>query len=198
MRRNGCPKGCFWRVRFFSVPLRVFTTLQAFLRTSLKGAEKKRTLQTHPFGQPFLRTPPLAHSENRHLTPIHLESIAIHLPFLSRCFRKSMPSSWQKVVYTPPICITIRLPFVSRCFCRSIRVRGRWNTPKKNQPKVFLHKVFVFFFRIWDVRPISRDIPAIPCLKQQKKATCIKFFVLDTPTSGSLMSQEYPGPKLCL
>ena len=39
-----------------------------------------------------------------------------------------MPSSWQKVVHTPPICITIRLPFVSRYFCRSIRVRGRWNT----------------------------------------------------------------------
>ena len=32
--------------------------------------------------------------------------------------------------YTPPICITIRLPFVSRYFCRSIRVRGRWTTPK--------------------------------------------------------------------
>ena len=58
------------------------------------------------------------------------ESIAIHIPFLSRYFCKSMPSSWQKVVYTPPICITIRLPFVSRCFCRSIRVRVRWNTPK--------------------------------------------------------------------
>ena len=41
-----------------------------------------------------------------------------------------MPSSWQKVAKTPPICITIRLPFVLRYFCRSIRVRGRWNTPK--------------------------------------------------------------------
>ena len=30
-----------------------------FLRTNLKGAEKKRTLQKHPFGQPFLRTTPL-------------------------------------------------------------------------------------------------------------------------------------------
>ena len=30
-------------------------------------------------------------------------------PFLSRYFGESMPSSWQKVVYTPPICITIRL-----------------------------------------------------------------------------------------
>ena len=59
------------------------------------------------------------------------KSIAIHLPFLSRYFGKSMPSSWQNVLYTPPICITIRLPFVSRYFFRSIRVRGRWNTPKK-------------------------------------------------------------------
>ena len=66
---------------------------------------------------------------NQPLTPILLKSIAIHLPFLSRYFCKSMPSSWQKVVYTPPICITIRLPFVSRYFCRSIGVRGRSNTP---------------------------------------------------------------------
>ena len=42
-----------------------------------------------------------------------------------------MPSSWQRVVYTPPICITIRLPFVSQYFSRSIRVRGRWDTPNK-------------------------------------------------------------------
>ena len=68
---------------------------------------------------------------NRSLTPILLKSIAIHLPlaFLSRYFGKSMPSSWQTVPYTPPICIAIRLPFVSRYFFRSIRVRGRWDTP---------------------------------------------------------------------
>ena len=29
------------------------------------------------------------------------QSIAIHLPFLSRYFGKSMPSSWQKVLHTP-------------------------------------------------------------------------------------------------
>ena len=63
---------------------------------------------------------------NRPLTPILSKSIAIRLPFLPRYFGKSMPSSWQKVVYTPPVCITIRLPFVSRYFCRSIRVRGCW------------------------------------------------------------------------
>ena len=41
-----------WRVRFFSAPLRFA------LKTSenLEGAEKKRTIQKHPFGQPFLRT----------------------------------------------------------------------------------------------------------------------------------------------
>ena len=55
------------------------------------------------------------------MTPILLKSIAIHLPFLSRYFCKSMPSPWQKVVYTPSICITIHLPLVSRYFCRSIR-----------------------------------------------------------------------------
>ena len=52
-----------------------------------------------------------------------------------------MPSSWQKVVYTPPLCITIRLPFVSWYFCRSIRVRGRWNTP--NRCKTFFWKIMV-------------------------------------------------------
>ena len=67
---------------------------------------------------------------NRALTPIVWQSIAIHLPFLSWRFCKSMPSSWQKVLYIPPICITIRLPCVSRYFCGSIRVRGRWKTPK--------------------------------------------------------------------
>ena len=40
-----------WRL---SAPLR----LSCVLRANLKGAEKKRTLQKHPFGQPFLRTTP--------------------------------------------------------------------------------------------------------------------------------------------
>ena len=56
-------------------------------------------------------------------------------PISMAYFCKSMPSSWQKVVYSPPICIAIRLPFVSRYFCRSIRVRGRWDTAKRE-----LHK----------------------------------------------------------
>ena len=40
----------------------------------------------------------------------------MHLPSLSRYFCKSMPSFWQRVAHTPPICITIRLPFVLRYF----------------------------------------------------------------------------------
>ena len=47
--------------------------------------------------------------------------------------------------------------------------------------------------------PKSWDTPATPCLKQQKRATCIgKVFVRDIPTSGSLMSQGYPAPRLYL
>ena len=53
VRRNGCPKACFWRV-CFSAPLRFL----GVLRANLKGAEKKRTLQKRPFGQSFLCTTP--------------------------------------------------------------------------------------------------------------------------------------------
>ena len=54
VRGNGRPKGCFWRVRFFSAPLRF--ALQ--ISENLKGAEKKQTLQRHPFGRLFPRTTP--------------------------------------------------------------------------------------------------------------------------------------------
>ena len=49
-----CGETVFWRVHFFSAPLRFA------LKTpeNPKGPEKKRTLQKHPFGQPFLRTTP--------------------------------------------------------------------------------------------------------------------------------------------
>ena len=67
---------------------------------------------------------------NRPLTPIHVKKYRDTPPISMAYFCKYMPSLWQKVVYTPPICITIRLPFVSRYFCGSIRVRGRWDTPK--------------------------------------------------------------------
>ena len=39
VQRNGCPKGCFWRFRFFSAPLR----FSDVLRANLEGAEKNRT-----------------------------------------------------------------------------------------------------------------------------------------------------------
>ena len=42
------------------------------------------------------------------LTAMLLTGIAIHLSLLRRYFCKSMPSSWWKVVFTLPICITTR------------------------------------------------------------------------------------------
>ena len=58
VQRNGCPKGCFWRVRFFSAPLR----FSGVLRANLEGAEKKRTLQKHPFGGHLRNDPSFASS----------------------------------------------------------------------------------------------------------------------------------------
>ena len=51
-RRNGRPKAVFGE------PISSLPPLRFDLKTSenFKGAEKKRTLQKHPFGRPFLRT----------------------------------------------------------------------------------------------------------------------------------------------
>ena len=69
---------------------------------------------------------------HRPLTPIHVKKYRDTPPISMAYLCKCMPSLGEKVVYTPPICITIRLPFVSRYFCGSIRVRGRWDTPNKS------------------------------------------------------------------
>ena len=51
-------KRVFLESPFLLCSLKVLRTFQVVLRGNLKGAEKKRTLQKHPFGQPFLRTTP--------------------------------------------------------------------------------------------------------------------------------------------
>ena len=93
--------------------------------------------QPRPFRVFWLLLSGLCQTQN-HLTvrrvvwthrPNTFESTAMHLPSLSRYFCKSMPSSWQSVVFTPPFCITMQLPFLSRYFWRGTRVRGCWNIP---------------------------------------------------------------------
>ena len=44
VRRNGCPKGVFWRVRFFSAPLKHLKTLRGQIRN---GLSKKPLLDNH-------------------------------------------------------------------------------------------------------------------------------------------------------
>ena len=51
-------KRVFLENPFLLCRLKGFQDLSGVLRANLKGAEKKRTLQKHPFGQPFLRTTP--------------------------------------------------------------------------------------------------------------------------------------------
>ena len=59
VRRSGCPKGCFWRVRFFSAPLRFSLAFQVFKEKTLRGQRRnglsKSTLLDN---RPFLRTTP--------------------------------------------------------------------------------------------------------------------------------------------
>ena len=72
-------------------------------------------------------------------SPILSKSIAMHLPFLSRYFCKSMPSSWQKVAYTPPTCITVRFHLYRDTFAEVLG-SGVVGTPPTNQSS--LHKLF--------------------------------------------------------
>ena len=58
VRRNGYPKGCFWRVRSFSAPLSFSGPFRCFKSKPRGGNGWKRTPQKHPFGQPSLRTTP--------------------------------------------------------------------------------------------------------------------------------------------
>ena len=91
VRRNGCPKGCFWRVRFFSARLR-FSLKHLKGPENLKGAEKKRTLQKHPFGQPFLRTTPspfLWRSLNFSVSVMSFGRMVLRNYCLSGMFRRS-------------------------------------------------------------------------------------------------------------
>ena len=137
---------------------------QARCRHSLWGA---RGMKCHPLN--------LSGESHRPLTPIHLKSIAIHLPFLARYFCKSMPSSWQKVVYTPPICIAIRHPFVSRYFCRSIRVRGRWDTPHTFH-QFISRELFLIIISSWFTskksgRIISRNLSDVHLLPHLVRLT---------------------------
>ena len=53
-------KRVFLESPFLLCPLKVFLLKHLKGPENLKGAEKKRTLQKHPFGQPFLRTTPSA------------------------------------------------------------------------------------------------------------------------------------------
>ena len=130
------PKGWFWRMLLRNENRNegIFgcspgTTSGTRVRSDVPPERKPERAYVRQ-NQPCTKLPFYLGESNRPLTPILLKSIAIRLPFLSRYFCKSMPSFWQRVVYTPPIRITIRLPFVSRYFFKSIRVRGRWDTPK--------------------------------------------------------------------
>ena len=60
-----------------------------------------------------------------------LKSMAIHLPFPSRYFCKTMPSSWQKAVYTTPILYHDTPPICIAMLVQKYSVKGSLQHPEK-------------------------------------------------------------------
>ena len=77
VRRNGCPKGCFWRVRFFSALLRFILKSTCKVLKTLRGQSRnglsKNTLLDNRFSARRLRrslgAPPLLFSVYKNPMP---------------------------------------------------------------------------------------------------------------------------------
>ena len=80
VRRNGCPKGCFWRVRFFSAPLRFVLKNTCEVLKTLRGQSRnglsKNSLLDNRFCARRLRrsfgAPPFFSSGFFPLSPVDL------------------------------------------------------------------------------------------------------------------------------
>ena len=84
------------------------------------------------------------------------------------------------------MCITIRLPFVSRYSFRSVRVRGRWNTPywkKGKDPHPQDKSQYLDFTK--DPRPLYYKTP--PCVIYHKKISVVRPFLV--------LSKDEIGPQ---
>ena len=81
---------------FLLCPLRVFRCFKA----NLNGAEQKRTLQTHPFGQPFLRTTPspLLWKALKRSTVIHMGGVSGYSPQVL-CDRTCLDLKFRNIMY---------------------------------------------------------------------------------------------------
>ena len=100
VRRNGCPKGVFLESPFLLCPLEVCSENTWKVLKTLRGQRRNRTLQKHPFGQPFLRTTPsplLWHTPKRALfTALFVVSKRPETPHQIGT-RKTAQRSWDLV-----------------------------------------------------------------------------------------------------
>ena len=88
-----------------SLPPQGFQDISGVLRANLKGAEQKRTLQKHPFGQPFLRTTPspllwrtLNVSTNRNAWSMILIPLEYSDVMHMKSLRRSIPPEFSDVM----------------------------------------------------------------------------------------------------
>ena len=116
--------------------------------------------------------------------------------FYRDTFAKVCPPLCRKLFFTTN-CITIRLPFVSQYSCRSIRVRGRWDTPKKWPRKVFSSKTRSETNFLKTPRTSESYVtppPASPPYIGEKKCMGGGGGILKPSAAGIL----YPSPPPCI
>ena len=112
---------------------KIYTTkILQHISADCPGQKLLRSLGPLPETPELPRNPSRSFSSHKSLTdPDTLENYRDTPPISSAMLlQKYALLLAESSIYTPPICVTIRLPFVSRYICKSIRVRGRWNTPK--------------------------------------------------------------------
>ena len=96
------------------------------------------------------------------------------------------------------------LNFFARLFFYTLRLTGKQNVQFGEWKASSKSSCITFFWSRQDVPTQSRDIPPVPCLRQQTKACCIKVFVRDiTVSSGNyqknyfqakVLGVKFPGP----
>ena len=126
VRRNGCPRGCFRRVRFFSAPLRFALKTSENLKGAKKNGLSKNTLLDNRFSARRLRPCPTyqlwpfsSAKENHPKMAVRFQTVfskrCFQIPHLGACDRRKRLQRDKECLKTP-VFLSILVP---SALCRS-------------------------------------------------------------------------------